>query len=40
LWALSAQNIVECLETSVTENGTNFGALNEAAAAEIAQKCQ
>ncbi|MCL6641805.1 MAG: right-handed parallel beta-helix repeat-containing protein [Candidatus Bipolaricaulota bacterium] len=40
LWALSAQNIVECRETSVAENTTDFGALNEAAAAEIAQKCQ
>ncbi len=40
LWALGPQNIVECLETSVTENGTNFGALNAAAVAEIAQKCQ
>jgi len=40
LWALSPQNIVECRETSVAENTTDFGSLNEAAAAEIAQKCQ
>lgn len=40
LWALGAQNIVECRETLVAENTTDFGALNDAAAAEIAQKCQ
>ncbi len=40
LWALSAQNIRECRDTSVAGNTTDFGALNEAAAAEIAQKCQ
>ncbi|GBC76453.1 hypothetical protein HRbin07_00654 [bacterium HR07] len=40
LWALSAQNIVECRETRVAENTTDFGALSEAAAAELAQKCQ
>lgn len=40
LWALSPQNIIECRETTVSQNGTDFGALNEASAAEIAQKCQ
>lgn len=40
LWALSAQNIVECRDTTVSGNGTDFGALHEAAAAEIAQKCR
>ncbi|MFN4218979.1 MAG: right-handed parallel beta-helix repeat-containing protein [Candidatus Bipolaricaulia bacterium] len=40
LWALSSQNIIECLDTRVFENGTDFGALNEASAVEIAQKCQ
>lgn len=40
LWALGAQNIIECRETRVADNGTDFGAMNEASAAEIAQKCQ
>ncbi len=40
LWALDAHNIIECRDTRVFDNGTDFGALNEASAAEIAQKCQ
>lgn len=40
LWALGAENIRGCRDTSVTANGTDFGALNAASAAEIAQKCQ
>ena len=40
LWALSSQNIIECRDTRVFENGTDFGALNAASVAEIAQKCQ
>ncbi|MCS7197854.1 MAG: right-handed parallel beta-helix repeat-containing protein [Candidatus Bipolaricaulota bacterium] len=40
LWALGAQNIRECRETRVSDNGTDFGALNQASATEIAQKCQ
>ncbi len=40
LWALSAQNIVSCQETTLSANGTDFGALSEAAAAEIAHQCR
>lgn len=39
LWALSTENIRECRETTVSANGTDFGALTEASAAEMAQKC-
>jgi nitrous oxidase accessory protein NosD len=40
LWALSAQNIVECRDTIVADNTRDFGGLSDSAAAEIAQKCQ
>jgi|GEM_PF-1545532 len=40
LWALSAQNIVECRDTVVTDNARDFGGLSDSAAAEIAQTCQ
>ncbi|MCX8102836.1 MAG: right-handed parallel beta-helix repeat-containing protein [Candidatus Bipolaricaulota bacterium] len=39
LWAFSAENIRECRETAVSQNGTDFGALHEASVAEIAHKC-
>jgi hypothetical protein len=40
LWAISADNITECWGNSITDNGTDYGALDGAQAAAIAQKCQ
>ncbi len=40
LWALSAQNIVECRSTTVTGNTNDYGGLGGSAAVELAQKCQ
>ncbi len=40
LWALGPDNIIECRDVRVIDNGTDFGALSEAAAAELAQKCR
>lgn len=40
LWAISADNITECQGNSIMDNGTDYGALDGAQAAAIAQKCQ
>ncbi len=40
LWALRAENILECRENTVSGNGTDYGGLSSDIAAAIAQKCQ
>lgn len=40
LWALNAENIAECRGNTITDNGSNYGALDGAQAEAIAQKCQ
>lgn len=40
LWALRADNILECRENTVSGNGTDYGGLSSDVAAAIAQKCR
>lgn len=40
LWVLGAENLVECRENTISNNGTNYGGLSPDVAATIALKCQ
>lgn len=40
LWVLGIENIVECRENTISDNGTNYGGLSPDIAAMVMSKCQ